>query len=953
MPDVFISYSRRNSETMNAIYEAFQNADRAYDVWVDFEDIDKSVEWWDAIENGIAASDNFVFVLSNDSLASPVCHMEIMAALRNHKRIVPVVVEEPEPEKAFEDLKSYPLHGFIQTLVANMNLQELCRNHWEIISSINWISVEQQPAAGSKGMRDLLRVVNEDPEHKRMHTRIQLSAVEWRDHQEDNNLLLRGNQLQEAIDWLENVDDEIPRVTSLQTRYIVRSREAQRRRRIVTATTAFVMLLLSGAIVIALLYAQNQQQEARLADAQARIEEMLSSAESLLDGGMPYEAAMFSLQALQQDEDPDAERTLSAALGQLFTVHVDDTHDAPVNAVAFVNEDTEFITVDRYGVLKRRSVSSYELLSTVSLPGSPEPSQMVITEDETTAYVATYSGTVFAVNLADENVIRLSATDSAALALALTPDDTQLISGHDDGQIRFWNLEDESLIDAVDAGGFVEGLAVSPDGVGAAVISGARSSVVLWRLEDGLADPIETLAFGDALVGAVQFSPDGQQLAVGTLLNTLHLVDMQDLQSAYRVFNAGGAVTGLHYSPDGTHIYMTIRNPVEPTRSQILRLQWSNEAVARRFNGHQGSIFGVDVASDDRLLLSGSVDGTARLWVTTTRTGLSDVAYTPGNAGGGNLRSVRLLPGDEQFVMLDTTRTMYLVERDTQQVTSIEANDNIAALLAVLPAEGALLVSGRTVDDSGVILRYDLTTDTWETVLEFDTPMIGFGRAADGRWLLLSHTLDAIWQGDETGIAPLYEQSELSGFTTSADSEYLYTAYFDFETFTSPIVRYPSGANAGAADAVELARIDDVLVRMTFSPDRTRVLTASGENTITLWQLDDTTLSEQASLTLDDSAGVVFLSWLPDGQRYLVGTDDGAVRLYAIYEGEMQIERHLLAHRGSIVTVAFAEDAFITAGQDNTVREWSYTLPAYLDFVCSRLAAVQPFQDDALSERCE
>ena len=65
MADVFISYSRRDTDFVRRLHEAL-NA-RGRDTWVDWEDIPLTAEWWEEIKTGIEATDSFVFIISPDS----------------------------------------------------------------------------------------------------------------------------------------------------------------------------------------------------------------------------------------------------------------------------------------------------------------------------------------------------------------------------------------------------------------------------------------------------------------------------------------------------------------------------------------------------------------------------------------------------------------------------------------------------------------------------------------------------------------------------------------------------------------------------------------------------------------------------------------------------------------------------------------------------------------------
>jgi len=89
MTDAFIAYSRRNLDFVERKAEALiANGkepwfDRRKDPLVGIPD---ASEWWEEIEEGIEAADNFIFVITPDSVTSPYCNAEMAHARRHSKR---------------------------------------------------------------------------------------------------------------------------------------------------------------------------------------------------------------------------------------------------------------------------------------------------------------------------------------------------------------------------------------------------------------------------------------------------------------------------------------------------------------------------------------------------------------------------------------------------------------------------------------------------------------------------------------------------------------------------------------------------------------------------------------------------------------------------------------------------------------------------------------------------
>ena len=92
MAKVFISYSRKDIEFAKRLTAELQKSELDY--WIDWEGIPPTVDWWKEIEKGIEEADIFLFLISPESTSSQVCDKEIDHAIKNGKRIVPIVVHE-------------------------------------------------------------------------------------------------------------------------------------------------------------------------------------------------------------------------------------------------------------------------------------------------------------------------------------------------------------------------------------------------------------------------------------------------------------------------------------------------------------------------------------------------------------------------------------------------------------------------------------------------------------------------------------------------------------------------------------------------------------------------------------------------------------------------------------------------------------------------------------------
>jgi WD40 repeat protein len=131
---------------------------------------------------------------------------------------------------------------------------------------------------------------------------------------------------------------------------------------------------------------------------------------------------------------------------------------------------------------------------------------------------------------------------------------------------------------------------------------------------------------------------------------------------------------------------------------------------------------------------------------------------------------------------------------------------------------------------------------------------------------------------------------------------------------------------------------ESVVNSASFSPDGTRVVTASFDKTARVW--DAKTGKEFAVLRGHEKA-LRSATFSPDGMRIVTASDDKTARIWdAVTAKEIAVLR---GHEGGVVSAIFSPDGtrIVTASDDNSARVWDVrfmTMPAkrLLAEVCKR-----------------
>lgn len=197
LSDIFVSYSRRDSAFVRQLTERLHDA--GLDVWIDWEDIPYSSQWWDEISQAIDGASAFVCILSDDFFASETCRAELEAAEAASKRIIPVCYKDFDRR----------------------------RNHSNAIAKTNWLQFAVDDGF-EESFESLLDTLTADLDWRKFHARLQVRAAEWAQKDNDSSYHLYGQDLDDAVDRIARQQDPSPPLNTLQRNYIEASKAGAR-----------------------------------------------------------------------------------------------------------------------------------------------------------------------------------------------------------------------------------------------------------------------------------------------------------------------------------------------------------------------------------------------------------------------------------------------------------------------------------------------------------------------------------------------------------------------------------------------------------------------------------------------------------------------------------------------------------------------------------------------------
>lgn len=905
MPDLFITYSRRDKDFVQKLHTALVHAKR--DVWIDWEDIPPTTEWWKQIQQGIEAATSYIYVLSPSSVQSKVCRQEVEHAVANNKRIVPIVFIEIKDPADFE--KIHPA-----------------------VSAHNWIFFTD-PTKFDESFQTLLEALDTDYAYVQEHTRLLVKAHDWQRGLKDTDYLLRGDELEAAQVWMAEGAMKKPPPASLHVDYIIASQKAQ------SAFERVRFLALSAGLIITLIFLAlsvvgfnqasneadrratseiNERDSARTAQtaqavAENRAAEIRSlaladaSGDALANDNVDI-AILLALEANNVRSLPEAQRALAAASYHPGARRQFRASNA-VNDVVVNASGTIAYSAGRDGRLTSWEIATGRKLREAQLSLFRITTLGLRADGQLIAAGLGNGEVVLWDTTTQQEVARWQAHTGSVASVAFSLDGDEVLSAGREGFIILWDATSHVEIRRFEGhDGSIANAVFSPDGT--LILSGGALDrrLILWNAVDGRIVGTTETPIHDAAINEVAFSPDGTMVLSASEDTTIRLFTLRLFNEVVfeprTTFRREFAVKTAVFSPDGRTV---VAGSVFPDQSlTVWDVATGNEID--RLTAHTNTINAVAFLPNSLQVLSASEDVTLILWDIENGALLQRFSEHD-----GAVNTAAFSPNDTQILSAGRDDRLILWDMQTRQVVRTFEGHTDDVNSVVINADGTRAASGS--DDSTIII-WDMATGTPVFApLTLNGPVNSVAFSPDGR-VLVAGSQDltvSIWDATNGNLVRTLQghARPVNAVAFSADGRTIVSGARDGRMILWD-------AQTGNRLGADFTASNGSVIGLAFSPDGQRIASAAFR-TVTLWDVTTRTIVRTYEGHRSIVNGVVFS---PDGRTIVSGASDALVILWDVETGEAILS--LEGHRGGVNGVAFnwAGNRAVSASNDGTLILW-------------------------------
>lgn len=262
------------------------------------------------------------------------------------------------------------------------------------------------------------------------------------------------------------------------------------------------------------------------------------------------------------------------------------------------------------------------------------------------------------------------------------------------GETKLWDLSNGELIDTLSehpwvTSGLVDevnSLAFSSDGQ-TLVSVGADSTIKIWHI--GARDLIDILHKHNGVVRCVAFTPDGRMLATGGDDRKILFWDMTQRQVAIALSLDDTAAHSLVFSQDGQTLITGSYRKIKVWDTSKLATNLKDPRPQHILMGHTHIVRSLAMSADGKLLVSGSLDKTIKIWQLETGQLIRTL-----KGHQAEVCAIALGPDEQIIASGSADKTIKLWHVQTGELLATFTGHSDVVTAVAFTASGDILVSG-------------------------------------------------------------------------------------------------------------------------------------------------------------------------------------------------------------------------------------------------------------------
>jgi WD40 repeat protein len=488
---------------------------------------------------------------------------------------------------------------------------------------------------------------------------------------------------------------------------------------------------------------------------------------------------------------------------------------------------------------------------------------------------------------------------------AFSPDGSRILSASGDMTLKLWDAHTGAeLITLAGHQDTVNSCAFSPDG--SRIVSASRDGTLrLWDVHTGV--ELAALVGHENAVCACAFSPDGNRVLSGSYDNTLKLWDYASGTELATLVGHEDSVLACAFSSDGSRI-------ISASNDRTLKL-WDAKTTHEiaTLSGHTGWVEACAFSPDGSRIISASQDCTLKVWDAKTGAELTTLR------GHEDMVEACAFSSDgSRIISASTGRTLILwdAEKGSKVATLLRRHKGEFALwqnaFAFSPDGSRIISSSRNMS----LTLWDSRTGAELATLVGHADLVkACAFSPDGN-LILSASRDMslkVWDAKvSTRVGPdtlANRTGTVRMWRNSPDGRRIVSA------FEETLKLWDS--SSGVELAILAGHTAEV-VACTFSPDSSRILSASADRTLKLWESSS---GEELATLVGHKDQVSACAFSPDGGRIV----SASYKELKLWDTDTGTELATLAgHKGWVNACAFSPDGNLitSAASDTTLKLW-------------------------------